>query len=230
MTTLSLSEEYHQLSSDWQDALGVSVGQSHIQTLDEFVSRARESSVVFPKAGEVFTALRLCSLQHTRVVILGQDPYHGPGQAHGLSFSVRDEMKLPPSLRNIFKELDSDLGITPAQHGDLTAWAAQGVLMLNTVLTVRAAEPNSHQKRGWEQFTDAVINAVNERCEHVVFILWGRPAQQKKRLLNARHTCLESAHPSPLSARRGFFGSKPFSGANEALIAHGQAPIKWELT
>jgi uracil-DNA glycosylase len=176
----SLSEEYQQLSQTWRDALSASIGDEHIESLNHFVAHAREHSQVFPEAGEVFTALRLCPLDQTRVVILGQDPYHGPGQAHGLSFSVRDEMKLPPSLRNMFKELDSDLGIPPAKRGDLTAWAAQGVLMLNAVLTVRASEANSHQKQGWERFTDAVINAVNEHCEHVVFVLWGRPAQKKE--------------------------------------------------
>ena len=230
MTAPSLLEEYQQLSSTWREALDVSVGDAHITSLDRFVERARERAQVFPVSGEVFTALRLCSLDQTRVVILGQDPYHGPGQAHGLSFSVRNEMKLPPSLRNIFNELDSDIGAPPAKHGDLTAWADQGVLMLNTVLTVRATEPNSHQRQGWEQFTDAVISAVSERLDHVVFILWGRPAQKKRRLIDGRHTCLESAHPSPLSARRGFFGSKPFSRANEALLAHGQPAIDWSLS
>ena len=229
MTAPRLLEEYQQLSPTWREALDVSVGDVHIKSLDRFVERAREHAQVFPISGEVFTALRLCSLEQTRVVILGQDPYHGPGQAHGLSFSVRDEIKLPPSLRNIFKEVESDVGITLTKRGDLTAWAIQGVLMLNTVLTVYAAKPNSHQKKGWERFTDAVISAVSDRLEHVVFILWGRQAQQKKHLLNDRHTCLESVHPSPLSARRGFFGSQPFSRANEALLAHGQLPIDWSL-
>ena len=229
MSESSLSEEYYQLSQTWRDALSASIGDEHIETLSHFVAHARDHGQVFPEAGQVFTALRLCRLEQTRVVILGQDPYHGPGQAHGLSFSVRDEMKLPPSLRNIFKELESDLGIPPAKRGTLTSWATQGVLMLNAVLTVRVSEANSHQKQGWEQFTDAVISAVNEHCEHVVFVLWGRPAQKKKRLLDERHTCIESVHPSPLSASRGFFGSKPFSGANKALKAHNQTPIDWSL-
>ena len=229
MSTFSLSDEYHQLSPTWREALSTSIGDEHIDTLNRFVAQARASSQVFPESGSVFTALRLCSLDQTHVVILGQDPYHGPGQAHGLSFSVREGTKIPPSLRNIFKELDRDLEISSMPRGDLTAWARQGVLLLNTVLTVRATEPNSHQKQGWEQFTDAIIQVVSTYREHVVFILWGRHAQQKKHLIDLRHTCIESAHPSPLSARRGFFGSAPFSSTNKALIAHGQLPINWSL-
>jgi uracil-DNA glycosylase len=163
-----------------------------------------------------------------RVVILGQDPYHGPGQAMGLSFSVPNGVKLPPSLQNIYKELSSDLGTAPPTTGDLTHWASQGVLLLNSVLTVRAHQAASHQGKGWEQFTDAVLQAVNNKPEHVVFILWGGFARKKKALLDAsRHTIIESAHPSPLSAYAGFFGSKPFSATNNALLTHGQPPIRW---
>lgn len=229
MTAPNLLEEYQQLSETWRNALDEMIGTDHIQKLHDFVEDARASSVVYPLPGDVFTALRLCPLDQTRVVILGQDPYHGEGQAHGLSFSVRDDIKLPPSLRNIFKELDADLGIPPVKVGNLTRWAEQGVLMLNAVLTVRASEANSHKKQGWEELTDAMIQAVSERCEHVVFILWGRPAQQKRHLINERHTCIESAHPSPLSARNGFFGSTPFSKANTALSEHGQTPVDWSL-
>ena len=180
MNTPSLSEEYHQLSDTWLNALSGSIRDEHLKQLNDFVGHAREHGQVYPPPGQVFTAMRLCPLDETRVVILGQDPYHGPGQAHGLSFSVLEEMKIPPSLRNIFKELDSDLGVPQVKCGDLTAWAKQGILMLNTVLTVRDSEPNSHQKQGWELFTDAVIKTVSTHCQHVVFILWGRHAQQKK--------------------------------------------------
>lgn len=224
-----LLEEYHQLSEAWRAALDERIPRDHLERLHRFVEDARASSIVYPPLGQVFTALRLCPLEETRVVILGQDPYHGEGQAHGLSFSVREEMKLPPSLRNIFKELDTDLGIPPVKRGDLTRWAEQGVLMLNTVLTVRASEAHSHKRQGWEELTDAMISAVSARCEHVVFILWGKPAQKKRALIDDRHTSIESAHPSPLSARRGFFGSAPFSRVNAALTARGQTPINWSL-
>ena len=225
----SVLEEYLGLSVTWRDALDRSLGEGHIHKLSTFVDQARAESVVYPTAGQVFTALRLCPLRDVKAVILGQDPYHGAGQAHGLSFSVLEGVKIPPSLRNIYKELKSDLDIDPPPHGDLSAWARRGVLMLNTVLTVRNAEPNSHQKQGWEELTDAVIRAVSAEREHAVFVLWGRPAQKKRALIDARHTRLESAHPSPLSARRGFFESAPFSGINKALSARGQAPIAWNL-
>ena len=230
MSPLSLLDEYQQLSEAWRAALDELIPDGHLDRLSQFVEEARASSIVYPPAGQVFTALRLCPLEQTRVVILGQDPYHGEGQAHGLSFSVRDEMRLPPSLRNIFKELHADLEISPNKLGNLTQWAERGVLMLNAVLTVRASEANSHKKQGWEELTDAMISAVSERCEHAVFILWGKPAQKKRRLIDERHTCIESAHPSPLSARNGFFGSAPFSRVNAALVERGQAPIDWSLT
>ena len=225
MTTL---EEYQQLSLEWRTVIEKHLDPSILTTLDEYIETERLSAEVFPPRGSVFAALRLCTLAETRVVILGQDPYHGPQQAHGLSFSVSSElMKLPPSLKNIYKERFNDLSIDPSESGDLSAWASQGVLLLNTVLTVRRGEAHSHKRQGWEIFTDAVIHAVSEISPHAVFILWGRPAQKKARLIDQRHTLVESVHPSPLSASRGFFGSAPFSKTNAALIAHQQMPIEW---
>lgn len=176
-------------------------------------------------------ALELTALQDVRVVILGQDPYHAEGQAHGLSFSVAPGVKIPPSLRNIFKELSDDLGVPPAPHGCLEAWARQGVLLLNTVLTVRAHQANAHRKRGWEPFTDAVLQAVNGQPRSVVFVLWGSHAQKKEALVDTtRHLVLRAVHPSPLSAHQGFFGSRPFSKINEHLAAQGSPAIEWALT
>ena len=224
----SIIEEYHKLSPDWRDAIEQHCNLQLITALSDFVADQRAVNQVYPPAGQVFTALRLCTLSEARVVILGQDPYHGPNQAHGLSFSVNSEIqKIPPSLRNIYKERLGDLGLASPESGDLSGWAAQGVLLLNTVLTVRQAEAHSHRKQGWEQFTDAVIKAISNIAPHVVFILWGRPAQSKRRLIDDRHTCIESVHPSPLSASRGFLGSQPFSRCNQALIAHHQIEIQW---
>ena len=173
--------------------------------------------------------MELTDYPDVKVVILGQDPYHGPNQAHGLAFSV-ESGKVPPSLQNIYKEMNDDVGAKPVHHGNLTSWAKQGVLLLNTVLTVRRGEANSHQGRGWEQFTDRIIQALNERDKPVVFLLWGRPAQQKAKMIDSRkHVILTAPHPSPLSAYRGFFGSRPFSKANEALTALGETPIQWQL-
>ena len=183
---------------------------------------------IFPAAENVFKALQLVPLEYVKIVILGQDPYHGMGQAHGLSFSVPAQMKIPPSLQNIFKELESDLQIKPAVHGDLTRWAQQGVLLLNSVLTVQQDLAASHQKKGWEQFTDKIISIVNQNCDHVVFILWGSYAQKKAEFVDQnRHLVLKSAHPSPLSSYRGFFGSKPFSKANQWLSSKGINQIQW---
>ncbi len=183
---------------------------------------------IFPAAENVFKALQLVPLEDVKIVILGQDPYHGTGQAHGLSFSVPAQMKIPPSLQNIFKELESDLQIKPAVHGDLTRWAQQGVLLLNSVLTVQQDLAASHQKKGWEQFTDKIISIVNQNCDHVVFILWGSYAQKKAEFVDQnRHLVLKSAHPSPLSSYRGFFGSKPFSKANQWLSSKGINQIQW---
>jgi uracil-DNA glycosylase len=199
--------------------------------LQTFVTHERETHVVYPAPADVLAALQLTPCDSVRVMILGQDPYHGAGQAHGLSFSVRRDMPIPPSLANIFKELATDLGVAAPSHGNLEQWAAQGVLLVNSTLTVRAAEPASHQGNGWETFTDEIIRTVNKKREHVVFVLWGNAARKKRALIDtSRHTIIESAHPSPLSAHRGFFGSKPFSRTNAALAKAGQRTIKWELT
>lgn len=198
--------------------------------LREFVRDERRRHTVFPPANEEFAALHLTPFQEVKVLILGQDPYHGPGQAHGLCFSVREGVAVPPSLLNIFKELHSDLGLPMPTTGCLEPWATQGVLLLNATLTVRARQAGSHQGHGWERFTDAVISAVDGKPERVVFILWGASARRKKALIDLkRHTVIESAHPSPLSAHNGFFGSRPFSRANEALVAAGRTPVEWDL-
>lgn len=212
----------------WVEALAPELDQPYFLELLDFVERERAEHPVFPPREQVFSAYSLTPLSNVKVLILGQDPYHDDGQAHGLSFSVGPTVAIPPSLRNIYKELKSDCGIAPPKHGHLVQWAEQGVMLLNAVLTVRAHQPNSHQGRGWERFTDATIAAVSRQREHVVFVLWGKPAQKKKRLIDARkHTILEANHPSPLSARKGFFGSRPFSAANAALREHGQGEIDW---
>lgn len=214
----------------WRDVLRAELTQPYVEPLAEFVAGERAAHSVYPPAGEEFTALELTPYNAVRAVILGQDPYHGPGQAHGLAFSVRKGVAIPPSLVNIYKELRADLGVTPPRHGYLADWARQGVLLLNTVLTVRAGEANSHKSRGWERLTDAIIKAIGERPEPAVFLLWGAPAQKKAALVDeSRHAILRSAHPSPLSAHKGFFGSRPFSSANAALTERGQPPIDWRL-
>lgn len=198
--------------------------------LQAFVRAEREQHVVHPPADEVFAALHLTSYAATKVLILGQDPYHGPGQAHGLCFSVRRGVPIPPSLRNIHTEMQSDLGLDPPRHGNLEAWAHQGVLLLNATLTVRSGQAASHHGRGWETFTDQVIRAVSAKPERVVFILWGANARRKKPLIDlSRHVVVESAHPSPLSAHNGFFGSRPFSRTNAALIEAGREPVDWRI-
>ncbi len=197
--------------------------------LIEFVASERETEIVFPRPDEVFNAFVLTPYEEVKVVILGQDPYHGEGQAHGLSFSVRDGVKHPPSLRNIFKELESDLGFPPPVSGDLTNWAKQGVFLLNTVLTVRQGAAHSHRNRGWEVFTNHVIDCLNQHPRDLVFLLWGNAAQQMGPRLDPRHPVIGSPHPSPLSAHRGFFGSRPFSECNRALEQSGQSPINWRL-
>lgn len=212
----------------WHSRLADELSSPGFQELLRFVAEERQRNLVFPPEADVFNALRMTPLEQVKVLILGQDPYHDDGQAHGLSFSVKRGVKLPPSLRNIYKELHSDLGIEPAGHGCLESWARQGVLLLNTVLTVRAHEANSHRRKGWEQFTNRVIECVNERPQ-AAFVLWGNPAQEKASLINSRHLVIQSAHPSPLSARRGFFGSRPFSRINEFLIQNGQAAIEWRI-
>ncbi len=215
------------LPASWSSELGPELEQPYFKALERFVASERARGPVFPAQEDVLAAFERTPLERVRAVLLGQDPYHGEGQAHGLCFSVRRGVTPPPSLRNVFKELESDVGVVRPDHGNLERWAEQGVLLLNTVLTVRSGEPGSHAGRGWETFTDAAIRAVARR-EHVVFLLWGNHARKKAELLPERHTRLETAHPSPLSARR-FLGSKPFSQANAALAANGQGRIDWSL-
>ncbi len=214
----------------WQAVLTEETQKPYFQALEAFLARERQQYTVYPKEAEVFSALDYTAYPAVRVLLLGQDPYHGPRQAHGCSFSVRPGVPPPPSLQNIFKELKADVGAVPPDHGCLVPWARQGVLLLNAVLTVRAGQANSHAGHGWETFTDAVIRAVNRLPNRVVFLLWGAYARRKAELVDrARHTVLEAAHPSPYSAAGGFFGSRPFSQANAALRAAGQAEINWQL-
>jgi len=216
------------LPADWAEILSNEIQSPYFSTLADYVDAERASHTVYPPEADVFNSFAYSPLERTRVVILGQDPYHGTGQAHGLAFSVRAGVKLPPSLRNIFKELESDQECDAPIDGSLSRWAKQGVLLLNTVLTVREGEANSHKGKGWERFTDAVIRSVSAKEERVVFVLWGGPAQKKLPLIDsARHAIVSSPHPSPFSAYAGFFGSKPFSKVNEALQNSGQAPIDW---
>ena len=220
-----------QLHESWLAKLQPEFDASYMAVLKQFLTAEREAGKqIFPRASQWFHALNTTPLDKVRVVILGQDPYHGPGQAHGLCFSVQDGVAPPPSLINIYKELQSDLAITPPRHGNLQHWADQGVLLLNSVLTVEANRAASHQGKGWERFTDAVIREVNALPHPVVFILWGSYAQKKASFFDAtRHKILKSVHPSPLSAHNGFFGSKPFSQANAFLVANGLQPIDWAL-
>ncbi|CAD7054896.1 uracil-DNA glycosylase [Pseudorhizobium halotolerans] len=219
------------LEESWRQALAPEFGNPYMSELRRFLMSEKEAGKrIFPKGGEYFRALDLTPLDQVKVVILGQDPYHGAGQAHGLCFSVQPGVRIPPSLVNIYKELQSDLGISPASHGFLEHWARQGVLLLNSVLTVEEAQAASHQGRGWERFTDAVIRAVNERCDGVVFLLWGSYAQKKAAFVDRdRHLVLRAPHPSPLSAHNGFFGSRHFSQANAFLVSKGRQPIDWKL-
>ncbi len=217
-------------TTDWNPILRDEFDQDYWRELQAFVASERSEHTVYPPHDDVFRALHLTPYANTRVMILGQDPYHGPGQANGLAFSVADGIDIPPSLRNIHKELESDLGVAPPGHGNLEAWAKSGVLLLNATLTVRARTAASHQKRGWETFTDRMIEAISAKTERVVFILWGASARKKKALIDSgTHVVIESPHPSPLSAHRGFFGSKPFSAANAALTEAGLQPVSWEL-
>jgi uracil-DNA glycosylase len=217
-------------TTDWNPVLRGEFAKPYWVDLQQFVATERTRATVFPPRDEVFAALHLTPFAEVKAVILGQDPYHGPGQAHGLCFSVRHGVRPPPSLQNIFKELEADLGLSPPDHGCLDAWARQGVLLLNASLTVRAGRAASHQGKGWETFTDEVLRAVNTKPERVVFILWGASARRKRTLIDtSRHVIIESAHPSPLSASNGFFGSRPFSRANAALVEAGREPIDWAL-
>jgi len=219
------------MATDWNPLLRDQFELAYWRELQEFVANERREHPVYPPADEVFAALRLTSHTDVKVMILGQDPYHGPGQAHGLCFSVRHGVRVPPSLRNIHKELHADLGLTIPDHGNLEAWARHGVLLLNATLTVRGGAAASHQKHGWETFTDQVIRVVNAKDDPVVFILWGTSARRKRALIDTdRHTVIESAHPSPLSAHNGFLGSRPFSQTNAALIASRREPVDWDLS
>lgn len=215
---------------DWLKVISTELEQPYFQALSRFVDDERKQHAVYPPEADVFNALKFTPYAAARVVLLGQDPYHEPGQAHGLCFSVLPGVPLPPSLKNIFIELRDDLGCTLPNNGYLAPWAVQGVLLLNTVLTVRAHAPNSHRGKGWERFTDAVISRVNEKDSPVVFVLWGAAAQRKEQLITTgRHTIVRAAHPSPLSARQGFFGSHPFSAINTALQAAGLPEIDWQI-
>ena len=218
------------MKTDWNPVLRDQFDAPYWRELQEFVKAERARSTIYPPHEHVFAALHETPYASTKVLILGQDPYHGRGQAHGLCFSVQPGVTIPPSLLNIHKELRDDLGIAPPDHGCLTAWARQGVLLLNATLTVRAGQANSHQGKGWERFTDRVIEVVNDKRERVVFILWGSSARRKRNLVDtSRHAVVESAHPSPLSAHNGFFGSRPFSRANAALVEAGRDPVDWRL-
>ena len=218
------------MTTDWNPLLRDQFDETYWSDLMAFVQQERSEHEVYPPHNEVFAALHLTSFANTRVVILGQDPYHGPKQAHGLCFSVRPGVPIPPSLRNIHQELHDDVGVAIPPHGSLEKWATNGVLLLNTTLTVRAHAAASHQSRGWERFTDRIIQVVNDKPSSIVFILWGAAARKKKVMIDpSRHTIIESAHPSPLSARNGFFGSRPFSQANDALVRNGLPPIDWSL-
>ena len=218
------------MKTDWNPVLRGEFDKSYWAELQQFVVTERNRATVYPPADEVFAALHLTPYADVKVVILGQDPYHGPDQAHGLCFSVRPGVTPPPSLQNIFKEMESDLGVPPPNHGCLDSWARQGVLLLNASLTVRHGRAASHQGKGWETFTDEVLKAVNDKPERVVFILWGASARKKKALVDrSRHVVIESPHPSPLSASSGFFGSRPFSRANQALAEAGRDPIDWRV-
>ncbi len=218
------------ITNDWLAELEPEFQKSYYKDLYQFVLNEYNTSQVFPPADDIFNAFHLTPLGQVKVVIIGQDPYHNVGQAHGLCFSVKPEVDIPPSLVNIYKELHDDLGCYIPNNGYLVKWARQGVLMLNTVLTVRAHMANSHRGKGWEEFTDAAIKALNRQDRPIVFILWGRPAQMKERMLNnPNHLILKAPHPSPLSAYNGFFGSKPFSQANHFLEEHGVTPIDWQI-
>jgi uracil-DNA glycosylase len=220
-----------QLEASWLARLENEFEQPYMQSLKSFLREEKDAGkVIYPPGREMFAAFDHTPLEQVRVVILGQDPYHGPGQAHGLCFSVRPGVALPPSLVNIYKEMEQDLGIPPAAHGCLTHWADQGVLLLNSVLSVERGNAASHQGKGWEQFTDRAIDIVNRECEHVVFMLWGSYAQRKGAVIDGgRHCVLRAPHPSPLSAHRGFFGCRHFSLANAYLQEHGRPPVDWQL-
>ncbi|WP_242929362.1 uracil-DNA glycosylase [Pontibacter vulgaris] len=216
------------IEESWQNVLQDEFEKPYFKNLVSFVKDEYSSQKVYPPGNQIFNAFEMCPFEDVKVVILGQDPYHGPNQANGLAFSVKDEVRVPPSLLNIFKEIKSDLGKDMPTTGNLERWAKQGVLLLNATLTVRAANAGSHQKKGWEEFTDAVVKKVNDLKEGVVFMLWGAYAQKKGAFIDRKkHLVLEAAHPSPFAADRGFFGTRHFSKANAYLVAHGKEPIEW---
>lgn len=218
------------IGNDWDNVLSVIEHSNGFKNFLKIVENKYENEIVFPEKKNLFNALKLTSYENTKVVIMGQDPYHGVGEAHGLSFSVQDGVKVPPSLQNIFKELYDDLGVPVSKSGNLTKWAQEGVLLLNSVLTVKKDTPASHRSLGWELLTDYIIKALNEKDTPVVFILWGRFAKEKKKYItNPKHLVLTSTHPSPFSAYNGFFGSKPFSKTNDFLIKNNLKPIDWKL-
>jgi len=220
-----------QLPDSWKTALAEEFNKPYFKELQNFIEEERKSKTIYPAPEDVFSAFELTPLEEVNVLILGQDPYHGENQAHGLCFSVKPGIKTPPSLVNIYKELKDDLGFDIPNHGYLVPWAKQGILMINAVLTVEAHTPNSHKNKGWETFTDAVISKVNQKQEPVIFVLWGGYAKKKLKLIDInRHTVIQSAHPSPLSARNGFFGSKPFSQINSALRQAGKPIISYQLS
>jgi len=216
------------IEQSWKEQLAPEFSKPYFKSLTDFVRKEYDTTRIYPKGSQIFNAFDKTTFDKVKVVILGQDPYHEPGQAHGLCFSVNDGIALPPSLQNIYKELQDDLGIPPRASGNLEHWAEQGVLLLNATLTVRAHQAGSHQNKGWEEFTDAVIHKIAEEKNHVVFILWGSYAQKKGAFIDPfNHLILKSAHPSPLSVYRGFFGSRPFSKTNNYLVKTGQIPIDW---
>ncbi|MGE7622150.1 uracil-DNA glycosylase [Viridibacillus sp. NPDC096237] len=217
--------------NDWQQVLSTEFDQAYFLQLQEFLKEEYDTQTIYPSKEELWNAFRYITYENVKVVILGQDPYHGAGQAHGLSFSVKQGVKHPPSLQNMLKEMQSDLDLPIPEDGTLTKWVEQGVLLLNTVLTVREGQAHSHKKKGWERFTDKVIQKLSDRKQPIIFVLWGKPAQQKKRLIDtSRHAIIEAPHPSPLSSYRGFFGSKPYSKINTQLREWGVSPIDFDLT
>lgn len=218
------------IEKSWAKEIGSELDKPYMGKLTAFLKeRAAAGSIIYPQNDEIFNALALTSFENVRVVIIGQDPYHGPGQAHGLSFSVRKGVRIPPSLKNIYKEIEAEFCLKMPPHGDLSGWAQQGVLLLNATLTVEEARAGAHQKKGWEEFTDAIIRAINDHHEHVVFMLWGAYAQKKGSFIDRKkHLVLESVHPSPLSAHRGFLGNGHFAKANDYLKAHGRQEIDWQ--
>lgn len=224
-------QNINNITNSWSDLLSSEFSKDYFTLLNNFILNEQKQYSIYPNSSDIFNAYNITPIEGVKVVILGQDPYHGPNQAHGLAFSVQDGIKPAPSLNNIFKELSSDIGCNIPSSGNLISWSEQGVFLLNTVLTVRAGNAGSHQKQGWELFTDATIKAINNNCENVVFILWGKPAQSKEKLIDEnKHLILKAPHPSPLSSYRGFFGSKPFSTTNEYLRANNKAEIDWCLS